>query len=82
MKETISANVGGRAFTLDRDAYERLSDYLAEVRNRIQEPTGEVIADIDRLSCGFSDSVLFIKGKLSFLCRPVFPFGYPFLAAA
>ena len=29
---------------------------------------------------GFSDSVLFIKGKLSFLCRPVFPFGYPFLA--
>lgn len=47
MKETISANIGGRAFTLDRDAYERLSDYLAEVRNRIQEPTGEVIADIE-----------------------------------
>lgn len=30
MKETISANVGGRAFTLDRDAYDRLSDYLRD----------------------------------------------------
>ena len=28
-----------------------------------------------------SGGVLFIKGKLPFLCRPVFPFGYPFLAA-
>lgn len=40
------------------------------------------LGGLGRLSCGFSDSVLFIKGKLSFLCRPVFPFGYPFLAAA
>ena len=36
---------------------------------------------LGRLSGGFSGGVLFIKGKLPFLCRPVFPFGYPFLAA-
>ena len=40
------------------------------------------LGGLGRLSCGFSDSVLFIKGKLPFLCRPVFPFRYPFLAAA
>ena len=47
MKETISANIGGRAFTLDKDAYERLSNYLTDVRNRVAEPTGEVMADIE-----------------------------------
>lgn len=47
MKETISANIGGRAFTLDKDAFERLSDYLTDVRSRITDPTGEVIADIE-----------------------------------
>ena len=47
MKETISANVGGRAFTLDRDAYDRLSDYISDVRNRVNDPTGEVMADIE-----------------------------------
>jgi phage shock protein PspC (stress-responsive transcriptional regulator) len=47
MKETISANIGGRAFTLDRDAFDRLSDYLADVRNRVNDPTGEIMADIE-----------------------------------
>ena len=47
MKETISANVGGRAFTLDKDAYERLSNYLADVRSRISDPTEEMITDIE-----------------------------------
>jgi len=36
---------------------------------------------LGRLSGGFSGGILFIKGKLPFLCRPVFPFRYPFLAA-
>ena len=40
------------------------------------------LGGLGRLSCGFSGGVLFIKGKLPFLCRPVFPFRYPFLAAA
>ena len=52
MKETINVNIGGCAFTLDKDAYERLSDYLADVRNRVNDPTGEVMQDIER---GFAD---------------------------
>ena len=52
MKETISANVGGRAFTLDRDAYDRLNDYLTDVRNRVNDPVDEVMADIE---CGIAD---------------------------
>ena len=47
MKETTNANIGGRAFTLDKDAFERLSDYLADVRSRITDPTGETMADIE-----------------------------------
>ena len=39
------------------------------------------LGGLGRLSGGFSGGVLFIKGKLPFLCRPVFPFRYPFLAA-
>ncbi len=52
MKETINANIGGNAFVLDKDAYYRLSDYLADVRNRVSDPTGEIIADIES---GFAD---------------------------
>jgi phage shock protein PspC (stress-responsive transcriptional regulator) len=47
MKETTNANIGGRAFTLDKDAFERLSDYLTDVRSRITDPTGEAMADIE-----------------------------------
>lgn len=52
MKETINANIGGNAFVLDKDAYNRLSDYLTDVRNRVSDPTGEIIADIES---GFAD---------------------------
>ena len=34
------------------------------------------LGGLGRLSGGFSGGVLFIKGKLPFLCRPVFPFRY------
>ena len=47
MKETVSANIGGQAFTLDKDAYEHLSDYLADVRSRVNDPTGEIMTDIE-----------------------------------
>ena len=47
MKETTNANIGGRNFTLDKDAFERLSDYLTDVRSRITDPTGETMADIE-----------------------------------
>ena len=52
MKETINVNIGGCAFTLDKDAYERLSAYLEDVRNRVTDTTGEVMADIEG---GFGD---------------------------
>ena len=34
MKETINANIGSLAFTLDRDAYEELKAYFADIRRR------------------------------------------------
>ncbi|MBQ9137644.1 MAG: PspC domain-containing protein [Alistipes sp.] len=47
MKETINVNIGGQAFTLDKDAYQRLDDYLTDVRSRLNDPTGEVMSDIE-----------------------------------
>lgn len=37
MKETVNVNVGGRAFTMDYDAYNRLSKYLDDVDSRMEE---------------------------------------------
>ena len=47
MKETINANIGGVVFTLDRDAYDRLTIYLNNVRRRISSDTDEVMNDIE-----------------------------------
>ena len=47
MKETINANIGQRVFTLDRDAYDRLTIYLNEVRRHITTDTDEVLGDIE-----------------------------------
>ena len=47
MKETINANIGGVVFTLDRDAYDRLTIYLNDVRRRISSDTEEVMSDIE-----------------------------------
>ena len=35
MNETINANIGQQAFTLDRNAYDRLTNYLDDVRSRL-----------------------------------------------
>ena len=37
MKETVNVNVGGRAFTMDRDACNRLSEYLDDIDSRMEE---------------------------------------------
>lgn len=37
MKETINVNIGSQPFTLDKDAYERLADYFADVRSRLND---------------------------------------------
>ena len=47
MKETINANIGGVVFTLDRDAYDRLTIYLNDLRRRISSDTEEVMSDIE-----------------------------------
>lgn len=47
MKETINANIGQQIFTLDRDAYDRLTIYLNDVRRRIASDTEEVMNDIE-----------------------------------
>lgn len=47
MKETINANIGGEVFTLDRDAYNRLTIYFNDVRRYITIDTDEVMRDIE-----------------------------------
>ncbi len=47
MKETINANIGQQVFMLDRDAYDRLTVYLDDVRRRIATDTDEVMNDIE-----------------------------------
>ena len=47
MKEAINANIGGEVFTLDRDAYDRLTIYLNDLRRNISTDTDEVMSDIE-----------------------------------
>ncbi len=47
MKEAINANIGQQVFTLDRDAYDRLTIYLNDVRSHITSDTEEVMNDIE-----------------------------------
>jgi phage shock protein PspC (stress-responsive transcriptional regulator) len=47
MKETINANIGGVVFTLDRDAYDRLTIYLNDLRRSISTDADEVVGDIE-----------------------------------
>lgn len=47
MKETINANIGQQVFMLDRDAYDRLTLYLNDVRRHIATDTDEVMNDIE-----------------------------------
>lgn len=47
MKETINANIGQQAFTLDYDAYDRLTTYLSDLRRNITVDTDEVVGDIE-----------------------------------
>ena len=47
MKEAINANIGQQVFTLDRDAYDRLTIYLNELRHHITTDTEEVMGDIE-----------------------------------
>lgn len=48
MKQTIQANIGGIAFTLDDDAYRTLNRYLEEVRRHMPAADTETMDDIER----------------------------------
>lgn len=47
MKETINVNIGGQAFTMDLDAYQKLTAYLNDVSQRMPEEDNETLADIE-----------------------------------
>ncbi|MDE6069516.1 MAG: PspC domain-containing protein [Alistipes sp.] len=48
MKETINADIGSVAFTVDRDAYLLLDEYLDDVRSRLSANVAETMDDIER----------------------------------
>jgi phage shock protein PspC (stress-responsive transcriptional regulator) len=49
MKKNFSVNIGGRVFNIDDDAYERLNNYLANLRRYFSADQGceEIIGDIE-----------------------------------
>ena len=48
MKETVNANIGSMAFTIDRDAYQALERYFAEIRRRLPADDSETMDDLER----------------------------------
>ena len=48
MKQTINANIGSMAFTLDQDAYEAMKHYLDSVERALPADEKETLADIER----------------------------------
>ncbi len=48
MKETVNANIGSMAFTLDKDAYRALGNYFDDIRRRLPEGDAETMGDIER----------------------------------
>lgn len=48
MKETLNVNIGCVAFTIDRDAYESLGQYLDNIASRLPEEDTETLDDIER----------------------------------
>lgn len=58
MKETVNANIGSVAFTIDRDAYRVLKSYLEDIRKRLPVGDAETMDDIERgLAEIFSEKV-------------------------
>ena len=47
MKETVNANIGSMAFTLDTDAYRVLGSYFDDIRRRLPEGDAETMGDIE-----------------------------------
>ncbi len=79
MKEAVNANIGGRAFVVDKDAYRRLTAYLADVGSRL-EGDAETMADIEnrlaeilteiRTSPAMSVSLAMVEQAMARMGRP------------
>lgn len=48
MKETVNANIGSLAFTLDEDAYRKLKAYLEAVGRHLPADDADTLGDIER----------------------------------
>ena len=59
MKKTINAGIGGRSFTIDEDAYNRLDAYLTSFKAHLKDvPTAEVMDDLEsRIAELFTEKV-------------------------
>lgn len=59
MKKTVNAGIGGRSFTLDEDAYNRLEAYLKLFQTRLKDvPAAEVMDDLEsRIAELFTEKV-------------------------
>lgn len=59
MKKTINAGIGGRSFTIDEDAYNRLDAYLGAFKAHLKDvPVTEVMDDLEaRIAELFTEKV-------------------------
>lgn len=50
MKPTIKASIGGLAFNLEEDAFQKLDDYLQELKNHFEDnaESAEILTDIEQ----------------------------------
>lgn len=47
MKQTINANIGGAAFTVDEDAYRMLEHYLNDIKSRLDDTNAYILEDVE-----------------------------------
>lgn len=47
MKETVNVSIASQAFTIDRDAWQMLDNYLKSIRDRLDPDDNETISDIE-----------------------------------
>lgn len=47
MKETVNVSVASQAFTIDKDAWRMLDNYLKSIRDRLEPDDNETIVDIE-----------------------------------
>ena len=83
MQKEITINIGGQAFTIEEDAYQRLQEYLNEVDAEIKGTAEEKKEMIDDIEIRISELLIEIKGgkspsvKLEHVIRVISIMGSP-----